>query len=306
MLPTDHDTLSRRNALYVAALGGTAALLSAGTLASAEKKLKRRDAATMLSLASRLPTNDPAFNVRTLGRLQGDLSGRTIWSYSEGLVFGLVPGDGPALADYGRVLYRNAGVSVKMSRVLENGAVQDRSRSWMFYRDADSGEFLASFQNPYTGESVPVPTFRGGIGGSTMTVNGPEVSANFTMESTVFGRPLLLDWRFFGEHAWVRRHAFTRWLERSSNTHRTEMTLDCWVCRIEDVANEKLTMIPSQHSWTSQTEWQSWLKMRGKPGAMLWRQDGAKLTALEQLPKNFIDYSEKMLPGKLTEPLAWA
>jgi hypothetical protein len=164
---------------------------------------------------------------------------------------------------------------------------------------------LTEFRNPYTDEVVPVPTFRGGISGSVMTESGPEVSASFTMESTIFNRPVQLDWKFFGEHAWIYRHAFTRWLERASGLHKTEMTLDCWVCRIEDIANTRLTMLPSNYSWTSQTEWQSWLKMRGRPGAMLWRTDGVKLTAVDQLPREFVDQSEKALPGKLTEPLSW-
>jgi hypothetical protein len=118
---------------------------------------------------------------------------------------------------------------------------------------------LTEFRNPYTDEVVPVPTFRRAISGSVMTVSGPEVSASFTMESTVFNRPVQLDWKFFGEHAWIYRHAFTRWLERASGLHKTETTLDCWVCRIEDIANNRLTMLPSNYSWTSQTEWQSWL-----------------------------------------------
>jgi hypothetical protein len=38
---------------------------------------------------------------------------------------------------------------------------------------------------------------------------------------------------------------------------------------------------------------------------MLWRTDGVKLTAVDQLPREFVDQSEKALPGKLTEPLSW-
>lgn len=302
--PRNTDALSRRAALgSLTALGGSFALSTTpgGTAVAAT----RRRGEDPLALAATLPIRDPAFNVRTLGRLQGDLSGRTIWSFTSGQVFGLVPGDGPPLSEYGRLLYRVEGCAVKMSRTRADGATEERSRSWMFYKDAETGAYLTEFRNPYTGEMVPVPTFRGGISGSVMTVNGPEVSANFTMESTVFNRPLQLDWRFFGDQAWIYRHAFTRWLERSSGVHKTEMTLDCWVCRIEDIADERLTMIPSTYSWTSQTEWQSWLRMRGRPGAMLWRTDGVKLTSVEQLPPEFVAQSEKALPGKLTEPLSW-
>ena len=87
--------------------------------------------------------------------------------------------------------------------------------------------------------------------------------------------------------------------------HKTEMTLDCWNCRIADIANEKLTMIPNVYSWTSQTEWQSWLKMRGKPGAMLWRNEGVKVKSLEALPRAFVEQSDKKVPGALRDALSW-
>ncbi|HPF25777.1 MAG: DUF1838 family protein [Steroidobacteraceae bacterium] len=278
--------------------GGIASLLPTALADAATKHVTNQS-------GRNLPLNDPAFNVKTLGRLQGDLSGKTIYSYVTGQVFGLVPADGPALADYGRLMYRIEGGGIQMSRERTDGAVEERSRGWMFYLDPETGAYLDTFENPYTGDTVAVPTFRGGISGGVMTVNGPEVSANFTMESTVFNRPVQLDWRFVGDQAFISRHAFTRWKESSTGVHKTEMTLDCWNCRIADIANEKLTMIPNVYSWTSQTEWQSWLKMRGKPGAMLWRNEGVKVKSLEALPRAFVEQSDKKVPGALRDALSW-
>lgn len=243
------------------------------------------------------------FNVKTLGRLQGDLSGKTVYAYSQGRVYGLVPGRGRSLAEYGRLLYLAEGVSVRSSVLREDGAISERNRNWLFYKNPESGSYLSEFDNPYTGEKVPVPTFRAGITGAVIGVRGPELTANFNMESTVFDRPMLLDWQFMGDHAWIYRQAFTRWLEKSSGNHRTEMTLDCWVCKTSDIANSGLTHIPNAYSWTSQTEWQSWLKMGDRPGAMLWRTDGTLLASIEQLPPEFVKQCEKELPGQLTAPL---
>lgn len=289
-----------RRALLVGpmAAGGISGLGSAALAASAPER------ATSKSIA-RLPIDDPAFNVKILGRLQGDLSGKPVFNYVAGQVFGLVPGDGPAIADYGRMLYLVEGGGVRISRQRADGAVEERSRGWMFYQDPQTGSYLDEFENPYTGKKIKVPTFRGGISGSVMTVKGPEYSASFPMESTVLDRPLQLNWRFIDDQVWISRHAFTRWTERSTGFHKTEMTLDCWACRLADVANEKLTMIPSRYSWTSQTEWQSWLKMRGMPGAMLWRNEGIILKSLDELPQSFVERSNLKLPGALSEPLTW-
>ncbi len=297
------STLTRRKALLATlSAPGALAMASAPLAAASGSRGNRRQAAAVAAL----PIDDPAFNATILGKLQGDVSGKVHYSYGPGLVFGLVPGEGPPLADYGRLLFRVEGVGVRRSRVLPNGNVQDRSRGWMFYRDAVTGEYLDEFSNPYTGELLKVPTFRGGISGSVMTPNGPEVSANFSMESTVFNQPVRLDWRFVGDRVLISRHAFTRWKESSSGNVKTEMTLDNWACTIDDVLDHRRrTLIPSIYAWTSQTEWQTWLKMKGRPGGLLWRTDRTLVPDIADLPPALVERSERLLPGKLTEPLTW-
>lgn len=249
------------------------------------------------------PTGDPAYNVKVLGRLQGDLTGKRVYVMRDGLVFGLVPGEGPALNDYGRLLYRVQGCTVRELRLAADGSLRERSRSWLFYRDATTGEFLEKFRNPYTNESLSVPVFRAGISGTTLTAAGPEIHADFGMESSIFGQPPLLDWQFRGSRLALYRHGFTRWRENATGHLRTEFTLDCWLCDPAQVADESFTHIPNDHSWTSQTEWQSWLGMRGRPGAMLWRNDSSFFGDVAKLPQEFVLRSEQKLPGIFTSSL---
>jgi len=144
---------------------------------------------------------------------------------------------------------------------LPDGSVQSVSRGWLFYTDPDTGEYISNFRNPYTNEVVDMPVFRAGISGDIMTVNGPQVSANFTMESTVYGRPPQLDHKFFGGQAFVSRSAFTRWQPRGLPNKRIEMTLDVWQCKAADLFDASKSHIPSHTTWTSQTEFQTWLNM---------------------------------------------
>lgn len=301
-----HDPLTRRDIMRAFAIGCSTSPLFAGGAHAAQSSDPAKTRPPTASGATRsLPTHDPAYNLRTLGRLQGDLSGRTIFAYSDGCAFGLAPGDGPPLADYGRILYRVEACAVRISRLRADGALEERSRSWMFYRDPDSGRYLEEFRNPYTGATVPVPTFRGGVSGSITTVRGPQFRASFPMESTALGRPMLLDWRIVGDHAWVSRHAFTRWKEAATGVHKTEMTMDSWACRVADLLDDKLSAVPAAHSWMSQTEWQSWLGMRGRPGAMLWRIDGANFASVADLPPEFVERSNRLLSGALADALSW-
>lgn len=276
-----------------------ASLLSAAALAGVPV---RADAASRTAFDA----HDPKFMTTTLARLQGDLSGRVVYGYQRGRVFGLIGGQGLALDRYGRRLYDYEGASAGRSRVLSNGDIETQSRSWLFYTDPATGAYLKTWRNPYTNEDIAVPPFRGGISGGTLTANGPRVSASFTMESTVFNHPTELEFVTIGERTWISRHAFTRWTPKGSTKARTEMTMDTWVAATRDVANPKLTMIPATSSWTTQTEWQTWLKMPdGQAGQQLWRADGIKTVRLSDLPPGFVAQCNAEHPGILTDAIAF-
>ncbi|WP_448586969.1 DUF1838 family protein [Thermaurantiacus sp.] len=286
--------LNRRRALGLLAL--SAAVAPSGAVGARPARKPRA--------LPPLPLDDPAFHLLTLAKLQGDLSGRPVYGYSRGKVFGLTPGEGLALADYGRRLYDYEGGSVSRSRRLADGNIETVSRSFLFYTDPETGAYLTQWRNPVTGRLVPVPPFRGGISGSVLTPLGPKVSANFTMESTVFGRPPRLEFVVMGDQCVVSRVAFTRWTPKGATKARTEYTQDDWVVATADLLDPTLTHLPAASAWTSQTEWQTWLDMPpGTPGAQLWRANGIKTHRLEDLPAGFLEQVARTHPGILTDPL---
>ena len=260
------------------------------------------DAATR----SDVDTDDPRAMMMILAKLQGDVAGKTTYGYQRGRVFGLVGGQGLPLDRYGRRLYDYEGATVGRSRILANGDVETKSRSWLFYTDPATGAYIKRWANPITGKTVDVPPFRGGISGGTLTPNGPKVSANFTMESTVFNAPTRLEFVTIGDRTWVTRHAFTRWTPKGSTQARTEFTMDTWVARTRDLSNPRLTAIPSTSSWTSQTEWQTWLQMpEGQPGQQLWKSDGMKVYSIADLPPKFVAQAKAEHPGILTDQIVF-
>lgn len=283
------DGLDRRSVMTLASMATAAAMVPI-----------RADAANRAAL----PIDDPKFHMMTLAKLQGDLSGKPLYGYSRGRVFGLIPGSGLPIADYGRRLYDYEGASVGRSRLLPNGDVETVSRSFLFYTDPATGAYLDEWVNPITGKTVKVPPFRGGISGGTLTPNGPKVSASFTMESSVFNRPPKLEFVTLGDRSFITRTAYTRWTPKGATQARTEFTQDDWVVKTADLLNQKLTGIPATTAWTSQTEWQTWLEMPpGQPGAQLWRSDGMKTPRMADLPPAFLAQVAARHPGILTDPL---
>ncbi len=280
------------------ALAGSLAGIGLATAALSVKA----DAATRLAL----DVHDAKAMMTILAKLQGDLSGRTVYSYQRGQVFGLISGQGLPINEFGRRLYDYEGASVGRSRILANGDIETKSRSWLFYTDPATGAYIKTWHNPVTGQDIAVPPFRGGISGGTLTPNGPKVSASFTMESTVFDHPVELRFVTVGDRTWISRHAFTRWTPRGSTTARTEMTLDTWVAATRDLTNPRLTQIPATSSWTSQTEWQTWLQMpASQAGQQLWHADGIKVARIADLPPAFVAQCQAEHGTILTDPIVF-
>ena len=307
--------LGRRRVLAMAVAAGAAAAASvatgAGTARSADRAADRSSADGGRAGAPKpsrmppdFPRDDPAFNVLALGKLQGDLSGATTFTYNPGTVYGVMPGQGLPPGESGLRLFRVEGCTRRLSRRLPDGSVEERSRNWMFYNDADSGAPLERFRNPWTGRWLEVPPWRGSPGRSRLTINGPQVDAGPGFENTSIGQPLRLDWRTLGETTWIGRQSATR-LRDANGRFRNEMSIDAWVCRTRDVADTRLTHIPSTYAWTSFAEWMPWLGMESRPGNLLWRIESTVLHTVDALPASFRERMQRVLPGKLDEPMGW-
>lgn len=292
--------IDRRHALL--GMGVTAAGLSVGGLSTAGQAQSLPAAASVDEQLRQL--REPMAAARTLARLQSDLSGRTLYAYSAGQVFGLRAGRGLEIADYGKRLYGYEGCSVRRSVVRTDGKIETTTRSWLFYKDLERGTFMDRFTNPYTGKTLDVPVFRAGISGEILGANGLELKANFGMKSSVFGKPVQLDIVQVGDRAVVTRHGFTQWTPADTKKPRTEFTMDSWACSVKDLLNADAPAIPATYAWTSQTEWQSWLQMPADmDGSLTWRAEGTNVYSIDELPPAFVQHCMARDPNLLTAPL---
>ncbi len=249
--------------------------------------------------------NDPKDKLLIFEKIQGDISGKMTFSYSEGRVFGIRPDKPDSLNVFGKEVFRYSGCGMKIMRLLDNGNVETKSKGWLLYRDPNTGAFLSKMINPYTGQEIEVPPFRAGIRGGIMTPEGPQVDANFNMESTAIGVPLNLVFTDMGDKMHITRHAFTKWFEKKSQTWRTEMTLDTYDIDKKYLYDKSYTHIPAEYHWTSQTSWLSILKMADTPGHMIWTSSGSTFSSKDDLPADFIAATEEKQPDIFAEPLTW-
>ena len=86
--------------------------------------------------------NNPVDKLQLFEKLSGDLSGKKVFSLSKGRVFGIRPDLKSDLQGFGKEVLRFTGCSMRIKRILANGNVETKSRSWLLY------------QHPITKESV--------------------------------------------------------------------------------------------------------------------------------------------------------
>ena len=252
-------------------------------------------------------TPTPAFNVQTWGKLTADLSGRTVFAFTTGHVYGFKPqADDLTLEDFARVLYGYQTCSARKAVEGKEGAITIRQRTWIWYQDPETGAFIDTLINPYTGEEVSALPFASGVSEQVFNLDGPDFSrAPFPVEFSEDGVPFSLDYRVVGTKAFVTRRGFTRFQTPGITWHKLEADLVSHACDLRDLVNQDLTHISSTWSHNLVAEWQTWMNMHGTPGRILFKGNSTHVDKPDQLPADFQEAVNDRFPGTLTDATAW-
>ena len=258
--------------------------------------------------AQSLPfTPSPAFNVKTWGKFTADLSGRTVFAFTTDQVYGFKPqADDLTLEAFAKVLYGYQTCSARKAHQRDDGSVAIRQRTWIWSQDPDTGAFIDTLVNPYTGERVAATPMGSGVSEQVFTLKGPDFSrAPFPVESSEEEVPFTLDYRIVGDKAFVTRRGFTRFQTPGITWHKLEADLVSHACSVADLTSSDLTHIPSTWSHNLVAEWQTWMNMHGTPGHILFKGNGAHLDSPTQLPADFQTAVNGRFPGTLADAAAW-
>jgi hypothetical protein len=258
------ESMERRALLRAAGLGSLGAL--AGCAVAPNERASGKSAAAPRALDFR----DPVDNVYGLVKLEAAHDGRVVVNWSEGAVHGMQPGV------LGRKMLAYEGCGLRVCRPRADGAIEFRSRAWLFFKDAESGAFIDRYLNPLTGETVEIQQFKAGITGGAYTVNGYE-STGIQMESSAFNTPFVLRWHTSGERVWCAVEAFTRWKVPGTEVWRAEQTVGVRQAALAELLDPTVASCATTSHWQSQTEWLRWLNMGQVPGHHLWYSVGRKL-----------------------------
>ncbi|MBW4643839.1 MAG: DUF1838 domain-containing protein [Goleter apudmare HA4340-LM2] len=205
--------------------------------------------------------------VKTRSSLDPHQSTFLIWT---GKIYTFIPGEKRKL------LFKMAGVSISRCLPTEKGSWDFTSRELTYYLDPQTDEILRKWENPWTGETVPVmhvannPVQGHFQGKFPAQVEADSTTFVFDIFPT-YPNPLAEDPKFAQYSPFAIYQA-------SELFKLTVPTADLWNSELLSVSQLKL-------SWDRIGQWLPWMKMGDRPGYLIYSAFGKKVDGLAQLPQ---------------------
>ena len=241
-------------------------------------------------------------------KLKADLSGRTVYAVTTGTVWGFKPqADDLPLVDFSRRLYGYRSCVARQARLNKDGTVSIKSRSWNFYLDAGSGQFVTELLNPYTGKTVKSAPMIGPAAVQNYSTAGLlDFKPAYPVEQLTPSRPFDLHISVVNDHAFVTESSFIRLKPGNISWWKLEGTMTSHSCQLRDLREGSRTHTPSSWSQNLVAEWQTWMEMHGTPGHILFKGDGCPVYSAAELPPELQRDIESVSPGGLADINKWS
>ncbi len=263
------SVISRRAALRGAA-GIGALALGAGTASHAASR------------SDHLDLDDPLTVLRTHVKMVGSLGREVVVSFMR-------------LNIYGDLGAGNFVPFFTMNNILvdhwephEDNQHELRKYEVGFYTKYDGYEPLEHFDNPVTGQRVPIHHFRLGPVPRVYTVDGV-IAMGYN--------PKLLPIEVIGDRVFVA----TQSIESVPDTLRPGQTnyvnsFMTMSALLADAANPEMLSVPVHLQLQNKNRWQAWMGMGDRPGGTVARGFGTKIRGLEALPKAVAEGARRFVP----------
>lgn len=216
--------------------------------------------------------------VKTRSSLDSTQSTFLTWS---GAIYAFEPGEKR------NRLFKMVGVSVSRCIPTEEGVWDFTSRELTYYLHPETGEILRQWENPWTGELLPVVhvannPVQGHFKGK-FPARVDRDSATFVFDLFItYPNPLASDPKF---------------ADYSPNPTYQAAELFKLTVPAEDLSNpEILSVSKLQLSWDRIGPWVPWMKMGDRPGHLIYSAYGGKVNGFNDLPQLLKDEMNTRVP----------
>jgi len=247
------------------------------------------------------------WNREAMARIHGtlDFTKEKIGWY-KGKAIGIVPGK------KNLELCGFEGFSVTRLLPQEDGSYRKLLREVGFYTDLKTGEILENFENPYTGETVPVVPIANDPFNFTISEYYPQPPTYGGLNKEKPPRiPLLLNWSERGDKVLLTSdiHLFypsalqpTEWPRESPGPMTQVSEMFRYIIDRDQIGDPDNKSISFFGSWVRSTPWFPWMLMDQAPGQCLYVCDQGAGDSFDLVPERILKAAEAIDPKFLSAP----
>jgi hypothetical protein len=251
-------------------------LLLAGAAATASSLLPVSHAT-----AAELDLDDPWGRLNALAKLRGSLDGGMVMWWMQGVRYGVVD-------NVLTPLFNMLVGSFLRTKPMPGQGYELTMLELSYFTDLQTGAVLDTFTNPYNGKLCQVPEQRLGPYPVMMTPSGvvlPKVPAFGDVELTTKLGPAIVQ----GDQVWIRDDSTVKVdSEHPMMGKHTYTELVTYHGRLSDINNPALSSAPADIAFQSVTSWREWMQADGVGGHTLARASGAKISRVEDFPREYL------------------
>ncbi|MSO97279.1 MAG: DUF1838 domain-containing protein [Rhodospirillaceae bacterium] len=274
-------TLSAAALLASCAQQGGMAAKEAPAKQASEKQAMSKQGPMDATHAGKLNPNDPNDAIRIDQKLNCSLKqGDVVVYWWKGGAFSRVPGERD------RHLFDVEGMNIRQCQNVQDDkrgyGFRSVSREILLYKDAETGQILRTWKNPWTGKEVEV----------IHVANNPVNMRRPMFAMSADGKPHKADIRIIGNRAWSSGEAplfyknplAGEYQEFIGNDYHAMEALNGYVYTDDLLDATKPKLSSYTLSWARFSEWLPWMQMGSRTGMMIFSTVGGRVDSFKDLP----------------------
>mgnify|MGYP001824295203 CR=1 FL=1 len=200
----------------------------------------------------------------------------------------------------------HVGALLNTRDIDEHGSYETTAISMVFYTDLETGEYLRTFDNPFTGQTVDINYFPARPSKRVTSIMGPKSEPPTRPGYEIISsHPMGPAW-VEGDDVWVRVDDITR-MEPETPEAGPVFRVNDWSTyhgAVSDVANTEIRNAPATWHFNDVLSFPPWLGMGDRPGDFVSRGFGRKVSGFRAMPDRLNDLIKERHPDIYKDPAA--
>ncbi|GLQ22093.1 DUF1838 family protein [Algimonas porphyrae] len=234
---------------------------------------------------------DPAQNLEAFVKVMGDLTGRGVWYTAKGRIYLIREGEMPL------PFLGVEGLRYAKFTSIGDGRYLQATRDWALYRNIQTDQVLAEFDNPLTGQTVFVHPILTRYFDWTLDAQTGQIMEGYSGDAYIMERPFLAPWVRDSASMTVTLELLVRYASGVGGGEWFNLTAPA-----DQINDPDRPQTAASLAWTGHSPIMSWLNMADIEGRTLWQSTGQKHSDLSTVSSRFKAELDEVFPGSLYAP----